>query len=460
MTSQTRSDDATTEVTLRELFAGRRGRLLIALLVAEFGAAVQSIAYSSVLPITARELHGTALFGATLGAGTFTTILVLAIGPAPFARFSPRQLLLWATVLYVVGAGMCVAAPAMVVVLLGVVVRGLAGGMLAGFGLSALGGLFEGEARVRVYGLFALVWLLPSLAGPVVNAAVTVAGGWRAALAWPAALVLLGRLLIGRDIDVVPWSRSQAVRPSPVRIVLLLAGLLIAGTAGAVGGGLGVALLALGCAAAAAATIVLLDRQIGPDVARRRYAILMFLLSLAFFGGGGIESLAAIVGLGYGVVAGSIAVGAGLVAWSLTGLRPSLLNRWTDSPEGWGIVLVGVGLACGLVAALVLAGITALGVLVAGWFLAGIGMGFAYPRISSGMVADLDPSRLYPVANAVEFAETSGTALAAFVGGGTYSVARSMSVDPAVSIGWSFGLLLAVAAAGLCVATRAKATTA
>jgi MFS family permease len=455
--AQTRSDDAKTEVTLRELFAVRRGRLLLALLVAEFGGAVQSIAYSSVLPITARDLHGTALFGATLGAGTFTTILVLAVGPAPFARFSPRQLLLWATVLYLVGTAMCVVAPAMVVVLLGVVVRGLAGGMLAGLGLSTLGGLFEGEARVRAYGLFALAWLLPSVAGPVVNTGVTVAGGWRAALAWPAALVLLGRLLIGRDIDLVPWSRSQAVRPSPVHIVVLLAGLLIAGAAGPIGGGWGVALLVLGCVAAAAATIALLDWQIGPDVTRRRRAVLMFLISLAFFGGGGIESLAAIDGLGYGVVAGSAAVGAGLLAWSLTGLRPSLLNRWTDSPERWGIVLVGIGLACGLVANLVLAGATALGVLVAGWSLAGTGMGFAYPYISSGAVADLARDRLYPVASAVELAETSGTAIAAFVGGGTYSVARSMSVPPAVSLGWSFGLLLAVAAAGLWVAVGGKA---
>lgn len=237
MTAQTHADgDSTAPVRLRDLFAGRRGRLLIALLVAEFGAAVQSIAYSSVLPIAAGSLHGTSLFGATLGAGSFTTILVLAIGPAPFAKLSPRQLLLGATLLYVVGALMCVTATAMILITLGVVVRGLAAGMLAGFGLSALGGLFEGEARVRVYGLFALVWLLPSLAGPVVNAAVAVAGGWRAAFAWPAVLVLLGRVLIGRDIDVVPWSRSRAARPSPLRIAALLVGLLLAGVAGVVGG--------------------------------------------------------------------------------------------------------------------------------------------------------------------------------------------------------------------------------
>lgn len=460
MTAQTEAGDSTSPVQLREVFAGRRGRLLMALLVAEFGAAVQSIAYSSVLPIAARSLHGTALFGATLAAGSFATILVLAIGPAPLARFSPRQLLLSATLLYVVGTVMCVTAPAMIVITLGVVVRGLAGGLLAGFGLSALGGLFEGEARVRVYGLFALVWLLPSLAGPVVNAAVAVAGGWRAAFAWPAALVLVGRVLIGRDIDVVPWSRSRAARPSPLRIAVLLAGLLIAGLAGAVGGRAGIGLLLAGCAAAAAATIVLLRRQIGPERARLARALQLFLLSLAFFGGGGIESLAAIDGLGYGVVAGSVAVGAGLVGWSLTGLRPDLLNRWTDVPERWGMGLVGIGLAAGLTAVLAPSPRTALVVLVGGWLLAGIGMGFAYARISSAAVANLESDRLFPVASAVEFAEISGAALAALVGGGTYSVARSLSLDPRASVAWGFALLLGGAVTALVVAMRNEAAAA
>lgn len=76
---------------MRSLFAGPRGRLLTARLLSEFGAAVQSIAYSSVLPVAANQLHGADLYGLTLGAGSFTTILVLAIGPAPWRRLSPLR---------------------------------------------------------------------------------------------------------------------------------------------------------------------------------------------------------------------------------------------------------------------------------------------------------------------------------------------------------------------------------
>src|SRR5262249_31559167 len=71
-----------TEATapFRAVFAGRRGRLLAGFLLAEFAGAVGVIAYGSVLPLAARDLHGGSLYGATLAAGTLTTILILASG--------------------------------------------------------------------------------------------------------------------------------------------------------------------------------------------------------------------------------------------------------------------------------------------------------------------------------------------------------------------------------------------
>jgi hypothetical protein len=72
----------TATAPVRAVFAGRRGRLLAGLLLAEFAAAVQIVAYSSVLPLASRDLHGSSLYGATLAAGTMTMILVLASGLA------------------------------------------------------------------------------------------------------------------------------------------------------------------------------------------------------------------------------------------------------------------------------------------------------------------------------------------------------------------------------------------
>jgi hypothetical protein len=66
------------DLSLRAVFAGRRGRLLAALLLAEFAAAVQGIAYATVLPLASRDLDGSRLYGATLAAGSLVSVLVLA----------------------------------------------------------------------------------------------------------------------------------------------------------------------------------------------------------------------------------------------------------------------------------------------------------------------------------------------------------------------------------------------
>ena len=68
------------DASLRAVFSGRRGRLLAALLLAEFAAAVQGIAYVPVLPLAARDLDGSRLYGATLAAGSLVTTFVLALG--------------------------------------------------------------------------------------------------------------------------------------------------------------------------------------------------------------------------------------------------------------------------------------------------------------------------------------------------------------------------------------------
>jgi MFS family permease len=435
--------------SVRVLFAGRRGRLLIALLFTEFGGAVQSVAYSSVLPIAAADLHGASLYGATLAAGSFATILVLAMGPAPFARLRPAALLGTATALYVVGSALSVSAVTMSMLLVGAIVRGIAGGMLAGFGLSILGGLFHDKERARVYGLFAMMWLLPSTVGPALNAAVTIAWGWRAALAWPAILVVVGRALIGRHIALVTWQRSSAARPSLLWAIALLGGLVVGTLAVVPKGGVGIAMLAGGCLLALTASRRILRAQVGEERARLRKVVLLHLLCLCYFGGAGIVSLAAITGLGYGIVAGSVAVGAGLVGWSLTGFKPELADRYVRTPQRLGLVLVTLGLVAAILTQTAVGGTAALLVLVCGWFAAGTGMGIAYPKFSASAMDDLPPDRLLPVATAVSFSETSATAIAGFVGGGAYSLGRALGLSPSTALTWGFALLAGFGIAAL-----------
>src|SRR3954447_12118796 len=121
----------TADTSLRAVFAGSRGRLLPALLLAEFAGAVQGIAYATVLPLAARELDGSRLYGATLAAGLLSGVVVLAAGPGVTARLPARQNVARAPGLFVVGVVLSACAPAMGWLLAGGVLRGIAGGLLA-----------------------------------------------------------------------------------------------------------------------------------------------------------------------------------------------------------------------------------------------------------------------------------------------------------------------------------------
>jgi hypothetical protein len=194
--------------------------------------------------------------------------------------------------------------------------------------------------------------------------------------------------------------------------------------------------------------------QVGPERARLGKVVLLHLTCLCYFGGAGIISLAAITGLGHGIVAGTIAVGAGLAGWSLTGFKPELADRWLPKPQIVGLALVTIGLLAALLTQSAIGGATALAVLISGWFVSGIGMGIAYPRFSASAMDELPSDRVLPVATAVAFSETSATAIAGFIGGGTYSVGRSLELSPPSALSWAFSLLTVFGVASIVLYRR------
>ncbi|MDQ3717013.1 MAG: MFS transporter [Actinomycetota bacterium] len=442
--------------SLGSVFVGRRGRLLAGLLLAEFAAAVQTIAYSAVLPLASSELSGASLYGATVAAGSLTTLLVLASGPGIIGRLGPRRALVIATSLYVGGVLLAALAPAMGLVLAGSVLRGLASGVLLGVGLTAIGGLYEDSLRRRVLGLFALMWLLPSFAGPVVNSLVAAAFGWRWAMAWPAVLVLVARMLVVRDAGLIPW-RPERERLEIGTGLWLVAGLVLASVASGLGYSWSAGLFGVGVLIGLVASWRVVNHlTAGVGVKVRARVIPFFGLCLAFFGGQGLVSLAIIEGQGRGVVAASVALGAGLVAWSLVGLRPGRTDAWLGDTATLGLLWLAAALVA--LAAATPSGASAGFVVAVGAFaVAGIGMGMAYPRLSAEAFDELPSDNVSRVATAVGFAEVAGTAVGSLLGGGVYSLAGSVDAGASISISTAFVLLaLAAGAAGLACARRGR----
>jgi MFS family permease len=438
----------TVDTSLRAVFAGPRGRLLAGLLLAELAGAIQVVAVSGLLPLAAQELHGRDLYGAVLAAGPLATIAVLVAGPQLLARLGAARTLFAATAGYAVGVVLCAAAPAMGWVLVGSVLRGLAGGLLVGLGVSAIGGLFEDHLRPRALGLFAVVWLVPSLAGPVANAVIAAVVGWRWALVWPVVPVVAARLLLGRHIALVPVA-SVAARVDVAGGAALVAGLVVASAAAPLPPRTRPVVLVAGVGVAVAAVLRLLRDLVGRDSSRSRTAVTLLGLSAAFFGLQGVVSVAVLDALDLGIGASSLALAAGLFAWAATGLRPPAggrIRRVDAARAGAALVTVAAAVLLVAVAAPGMPAGVALAAVVGGFGLAGLGMGLAYPLLSARPFDDLAADRVPRVAAGISLAEMVGTVLGAVAGGGTYSLVTASGGSARGATAAAFAALVVVSA--------------
>lgn len=274
---------------------------------------------------------------------------------------------------------MSVFAPAMSWVLAGTVVRGVAAGLIAGFGMGAIGALYDQRERPRVFGLYAMIWLLPSLVGPPLNAALAEWLDWRWALGWPAVLVVGARLLMGRFVSTVPWTRGS----EPVRrgAGLVMAGGLVLGAVGSARSGWWAApLLGTGVLVSAAGIAAFLTRAAG-EIRLARTVFAFTLVCAGFFGIYEMLSLTLVEGLQQRLLWASVAIMAGLGGWPLAGMRPRPVAR--PDAAAFGAALITMGGVGVLLAATVAAGGVAVAVVVCSAVVAGLGTGQWYPLLSS-----------------------------------------------------------------------------
>ncbi|MGN6126564.1 MAG: MFS transporter [Humibacter sp.] len=438
------------QVPLRQVFHGGRGVFLLGMLLAEFGGGMQGLAVSTVLPVVASELHGFALFGATLAAGNIAAVLMLAFSAPLLARIRPTVVIAVATIVYAVGVVLSSFAPSMVWVLAGMVVRGIGLGLITGFGAAAIGGLFDDRERPRVLGLYAFVWIIPSIVGPALNAAIAQWVGWRWAFAWPLILVVGARVLMGAYSSAIPWERRrEQVRATAGVVVAALLG--VGALASAWTGPFAFGLFAVAGVGAAVGIVAFLAR--GSQDARLMRTLSTFgALCAAFFGVDVLLSVTVIEALGGGLLWASIAITGALVMWTLAGLRPRPSARPDRVTKG--LVFVTVAVAALTLTCVVASGPTGIAIVVVAGLVAGLGMGVAYPLVMSESFEG--PAPAHRVGPLVSFAETATAAWAAMVCGGLYSALHSSGAAPGTAVSWAFAILLPIAIVGVVVAFRRR----
>lgn len=366
------------------LARGRRAACLGSVLLISM-LAFEALAVAAVMPAITAALGGDSLYALAFGGMLATSVVGMVLAGLMADRHGARRASVVGMVVF--GAGLLVAGAAqhMLMLVAGRVVQGLGGGMLGVALYVSMGQLVPKALHPRLFALFAAAWVLPGLLGPSIAAALAGHWGWRAvflvvALAVPVAALMLVPALARLPAPADPGKRS----PRALGWALLAAtGALLLNAAASVDHApSAMATLVAGAALALFAARQLLPR--GSLVAARGLPAVIALRGLL---AGGFATAEAFVPLyltraqGWSLAQAGLALSIGAVAWSAGSALQSRLRDDAVRSRALcaGFVLVALGI--GVVALPALLNAPA-GVLLAGWAVAGFGIGLSFPMLS------------------------------------------------------------------------------
>lgn len=385
-----------------------------------FLTAFEALAVTTVMPLVSRDLGGEALYALAFSAPLAVSIVGMVAAGGSADRNGPRRPLTAAIALFALGLLLAGIAPGMIVLLLGRALQGLGSGAITVALYVLVARAYPESLHPRVFGAFAAAWVLPSLVGPVLAGLVAEHSSWR----W----VFLGVLALVpfAGAAVLPSARAASA-PNPDAARMRAAPVLLAAASAAAV--LGVGALAGAPSPATVPAVLglvvvllialrpllppgtLVARRGTPSVLLARAAV-----AAAFFGAEVYLPYLLIERDGLSPsIAGLTLTGAAITWAAASNLQARLGERASHER----VVLIGVSAVAtttGLVLAAALAGWPP-AVLFAAWLLGGAGMGLAFPRFSTLVLARAPESERGFASSAMTTVEAVAGALLLAVSG-------------------------------------------
>ena len=357
--------------------------------------AFEAMAVTTVMPVIARELHGTSLYTLAFSGSTAISVVGMVVAGAWCDRRGPSAPLVVAVVLFVIGLAIAGLAPNMVVFVLGRLVQGLGGGALTVAVYVVVARQYPPRLQPHIFVGFSTAWVVPSLIGPFLAGLLAETVGWRWIFLGVIAVAVVGLVMIRRVLGASGDVEDDAASWRPARIgwsIVAALAVLALGTATELDVFWRWTVFALAVAVLAVAVRPLLPR----GTLRLRRGLPSVMSTRIFITG---AELACEVYVPYLLISrygmspaiAGLALTGGAIAWSggswLQGrLGPRMSNR------GW-IVLGVCSIALGLVGTTVISALGLSPFVVFGvWIFAGLGMGIATPRLSVVMIAYSTPT--------------------------------------------------------------------
>lgn len=418
--------------------------------------AFEAMAVAAAMPAIASALDGVALYALSFGGMLATSVLGMVVA----GHWCDRHGALRATTigLLVFGAGLLVAgfADRMAWLVVGRILQGLGGGMLGVALYVGMGQVVPQSLHPRLFAMMAAAWVLPGLLGPLAAALLVEQLGWRSVFLVVAGAVPLVAMLLLPSFAGLPAPVRRTADASRPRIgwaAVGAAGALLLHAAGQAGSTAAMAAaLVLGLAAALAAARRLLPRGslvVAPGLPA--VIALRGLLAASFASAEVFIPLLLTHRQGWSLAEAGLTLSAGAVLWSAGSAVQARITDPRQRRRGLqaGFFAVAAGIA---VTALPLVTALPTAVLVAGWSVAGFGIGLAFPMLSVLTLSRSAPGEQGGNASALQLSDALCSSAVLAVAGALFALAGERG-------GYGLVLMLAaaVALAGALLARRAFA---
>ncbi len=351
-----------------------------------FLAATQALAVTTVMPVVSADLDGEGLFAVAFSGTLATSVIgMVAIG-AWCDRAAPAWPLTTSVALFVAGLVIAGTAPDMVALVAGRLIQGLGTGGQTVALYVVVARVYPPALHGRVFAAFSAAWVVPSLVGPVLAGAVADYLHWRwvflgVALLTTLAYVVVYARLRGFSMTVDGGGERAPIAGRLAWSTVVAVAALTLGLAGEFGAA---APLVVGASAVA---LVVAARPLLPrGTLRARRALpsvvlMRGLIAGALFGAEIYVPYLLISDYGFSSMWAGLGLTGAALLWAL---GAEVQGRFGDRLGNARIAACGTAL---LAAATIIAAVAAManlaaGIVIAGWTLAGAGMGLMYPRLT------------------------------------------------------------------------------
>lgn len=427
--------------------------------------AINEFVTISLLPSVVTDIGGERIYvWVTTVYLVASVVAATTVGPA-LAKFGPRLSYLAALIAFAIGSSICAIAPNMPILLVGRLVQGLAGGLLAGLGYAVISVALPKQLWTRASAIVSAMWGVGTLVGPATGGLFAQFGLWR----W--GFGLLGVFAVAMSTLVpasVPARQKRAAGGSaqtrvPIASLVLLGIAALFVSAAVIPHNRIITATLLICGAVLVAVFIFVDKRATLTVLPRNtfesgplkwiYLTLGILMAatmvdmyVPLFG----QRLGALPPVAAGFLGAALSVGWTVGEISSASIaNPRIVARIVSAAP--------LVMACGLTVVMFVQRDGASTGVVAAWaaalVLSGLGIGSAWPHLSVWAMGSVKDPLDQPVAAAA--INTVQLICGAFGAGFAGVVVNAWDAPNAEAGRWMFGLFAVLAAMGCWSANRA-----